>query len=153
MRGCLRAWAGEEGCSAADVRLFPFHAASTGLPELEQGTWRDIMMCSSGRSSAAGSGAEDGGAEHSPGARPRQRTAGILLAEPHFIAVGGSRHAGNVATRSLVVCLKREKIAGPVTGSRLVTSMHESCTASSVLSSFSAVQHMICIVLGTSSCT
>ena len=38
-------------CSAADVRLFPFHAASTGLPELEQGTWRDLMMCSGSRSS------------------------------------------------------------------------------------------------------
>ena len=74
----------EEGCSAADVRLFPFHAAGTGLPELEQGTWRDLVMCSSSHGSAASSGA----AEHGPGVRPRQRTAGILLAEPHFIAVG-----------------------------------------------------------------
>ena len=83
------------------MRLFPFHAASTGLPELERGTWRDLMMCSSGRSSAASTGADDGGVGRGPGARPRQRTAGILLAEPHFIAVRGLAMLGAGNMRSL----------------------------------------------------
>lgn len=59
-----------------DVRLFPFHTTGTALPELEPGSWRDLISGSAGSSSGA---VADG---------PRERTAGILLSEPHFTAVG-----------------------------------------------------------------
>ena len=62
-----------------DVRLFPFHATSTGLPELDRGTWKDII---------SGSASSNQNMSSSIVERPRERTAGILLSEPHFIAVG-----------------------------------------------------------------
>lgn len=119
------------------MRLFPFHAASTGLPELAQGTWRDLMLRSSSRSSAAGGATEGGGAERGIMTPDRQRTAGILLAEPHFIVVGFSTmlavwHSGAWESD------RREKVAGPARGgSQLVLSLHESCTP--VLPCLSAV--------------
>ena len=62
-------------CHATDVRLFPFHTTDTALPELEPGSWRDLIS----GSASSGSGADAN--------RPRERTAGILLSEPHFTAV------------------------------------------------------------------
>ena len=70
----------------ADVRLFPFHATNTGLPELERGRWTDVI---SGSASSNQNVSSNGGAGSSSIVdRPRERTAGILLSEPHFIAVG-----------------------------------------------------------------
>ncbi|CAL5223560.1 g6093 [Coccomyxa viridis] len=61
--------------SLPNVRLFPFHTTDTALPELESGSWRDLI---SGNASSSSGAIAD---------RPRERTAGILLSEPHFTAV------------------------------------------------------------------
>ena len=53
----------------ADVKLFPFHAREASLPDLPEGSWKELIAP-----------AEDAGP--SP-----VRTAGILLAEPHFVLV------------------------------------------------------------------
>ena len=54
----------------ADVKLYPFHTTSTSLPDLPGDAWKQLMAL--GRQ---GSGAGV------------QRTAGIILAEPHFVVV------------------------------------------------------------------
>ena len=69
-----------------DVRLFPFHATNTGLPELEHGSWTDVISGSA--SSDQNVSSNRGAGSSSIGERQRERTAGILLSEPHFIAVG-----------------------------------------------------------------
>ena len=55
---------------SADVRLHPFHATSAALPELPDGAWADMI-----------SSQPDGDASG------QNRTAAILLAEPHFLLV------------------------------------------------------------------
>jgi hypothetical protein len=58
-------------CDAhADVKLFPFHTTSAALPELPGKSWRELL-------SAPGQNSSEG----------VQRTAGIILAEPHFVLV------------------------------------------------------------------
>lgn len=56
----------------ADVRLFPFHATSASLPDLHQGSWKELVGVPAER--GYGAGAPD-------------RIAGLILSEPHFLSV------------------------------------------------------------------
>ncbi|KAK9917127.1 hypothetical protein WJX75_001174 [Coccomyxa subellipsoidea] len=58
--------------SLPNVRLFPFHATSASLPDLRHGSWKDLI--------AAPAAGEDGSGDP-------DRTAGLILSEPHFLSV------------------------------------------------------------------
>ncbi|EIE18129.1 hypothetical protein COCSUDRAFT_60504 [Coccomyxa subellipsoidea C-169] len=58
--------------SLPNVRLFPFHAVSASLPDLRQGSWNDLIAAPA--SGDKGSSGPD-------------RTAGLILSEPHFLLV------------------------------------------------------------------
>ncbi len=58
----------------ADVRLFPFHATSASLPDLHQGSWKELVgALPAERKTGAGG--------------PPDRIAGLILSEPHFLSV------------------------------------------------------------------
>ncbi|CAL8463260.1 g2794 [Coccomyxa elongata] len=60
--------------SLPNVRLFPFHATSASLPDLHQGSWKELVGALPAERKNGTSG-------------PPDRIAGLILSEPHFLSV------------------------------------------------------------------
>lgn len=79
-----------EMCVCTDVRLFPFHATSASLPDLHQGSWKELIGASSAKRDNSAGG-------------PPDRIAGLVLSEPHFLSVR-TEHIARAFIRSACYC-------------------------------------------------